>query len=234
MSATGRSVAAGTGYERHPDDDFATPYWCTRAILPFLRFTDATKGAFDPCCGSGAILDVASERWKAKRGIEINHDRAMAARVKGHFVVRADTLTHPWPDVDVGITNPPYSLAMEIILRSMDLARRIDFAFLLRLNFLGSQKRAAFHKEHPADIYPLPKRPEFVLSVSCKKKKECGWGVTIPFLPTGVLSSPKPTACGQCDGPVVSSSSDATEYGWFVWGPGRGNRWFMLDVPGGS
>lgn len=24
--------------------------------------------------------------------------------------------------------------------------------------------------------------------------------------------------------------TDATEYAWFVWGPGRGNRWWILDV----
>lgn len=24
------------------------------------------------------------------------------------------------------------------------------------------------------------------------------------------------------------STSDATEYAWFVWGPGRGNRWWIL------
>jgi hypothetical protein len=30
----------------------------------------------------------------------------------------------------------------------------------------------------------------------------------------------------------TGKGTDATGYGWFVWGPGFGNRWFMLDAPG--
>ena len=240
MSATGRSAAAGTGYERHPDDDFATPYWCTRAILPFLT----TKGrsiALDPCCGSGAILDVLKEQtdmpWRnITRGIEINHDRYSRAKIRGHIVFREDTLSPDciWSDdvnaVDVLVTNPPYSLALPIIQKAMPLAQHIDCAFLLRINFLGSQERKAFHIANPSDLYPMPRRPSFVMSVSCKKKRDCGWGVTIPYLPTGELSAPKPTACSTCSGPVTTSSSDATEYAWFVWGPGRTGRVKVLDV----
>jgi hypothetical protein len=242
LSATGRSAAAGTGYERHPDDDFATPYWCTRAIVPHLNTfglnTRQLGVALDPCCGSGSILDVLKEdsRWRITRGFEINHDRYSLAKIKGHIVFREDTLADDcvWSDdvnpIDVLVTNPPYSLAMPIILKAMPLAQYIDCAFLLRINFLGSQERKPFHIAHPSDLYPIPRRPSFVMSVSCKKKRDCGWGVTIPYLPTGELSAPKPTACGQCGGPVSASSSDATEYAWFVWGPGRMGRVKVLDV----
>ena len=33
---------------------------------------------------------------------------------------------------------------------------------LLRLNYLGSEKRAAFFQEVPPDVYVLPNRPSFV------------------------------------------------------------------------
>lgn len=250
MSATGRSAAAGTGYERHPDDDFATPYWCTRAILPHLK-TYGAGVALDPCCGAGAILDCIDEleksrirsfgrgypRWTSTIGIEINPERAIRARGSGRIVQTADTLQADWPRADVLVTNPPYSLALPIIERailtfsSLDPVPKIDMAFLLRINFLGSQKRAEFHTQHPSDIYVLPRRPEFVLSISCKKKKDCGWGVAIPLHPeTGQPTALAPVACGKCHGKINKSSSDATEYAWMVWGPGRGNRWFILNV----
>lgn len=29
----------------------------------------------------------------------------------------------------------------------------------------------------------------------------------------------------------TTGKTDATEYAWFMWGPGRGGRWFVLDAP---
>jgi hypothetical protein len=34
-------------------------------------------------------------------------------------------------------------------------------AFLLRLNWLGGQARAAWHRANPCDVYVLPRRPSF-------------------------------------------------------------------------
>jgi hypothetical protein len=227
MSATGRSVAAGTGYVRHPDDFFSTPYWCTRALMPHLRISSGGL-VLDPYAGSGAIMDVALDRGFRPIGIERDADRAPPGCIVG------DAFQIEWPDFDAVITNPSYSTAQESILRAFEQQRvhgfDVDLAFLLRINFLGSQKRAEFHKKHPCDIYVLPKRPEFVMSVSCKKKRDCGWGETIPFDPSGALSRKRPSHCVRCSGPLTSSSSDATEYGFFVYGPGRGNRWFVLDI----
>ena len=86
--------------------------------------------------------------------------------------------------------NPPYAGAYEFITRSLSEVAPVNgtVAALLRLNWLGSKKRAAFHKLAPSDVYVLSKRPSF----------------------------------------GGSSGTDATEYAWFVWGPGRGNRWFIL------
>ena len=33
---------------------------------------------------------------------------------------------------------------------------------LLRLNWLGAQERREFHRTHPADIFVLPRRPNFM------------------------------------------------------------------------
>lgn len=191
MSATGRNLE---GHERRADDFYATPAWVTRAIGPYLEGPHGHQTVgFDPCCGDGAILNVMAEWWFGAKpiGIEIDAGRAAAAGTL-HAVTLGDALAIPWPDADMLVTNPPYALAMAFIERALgwlELGEDREVAFLTRLNFLGSQKRAAFHRQHPCDVYVLPKRPSF-----------------------------------------TGGGTDATEYCWMVWGPGRGNRWFMLDV----
>lgn len=160
MSATGRNIA---GNERRADDFYATPAWCTWAILPYLRAVDV----LDPCCGSGAILNVVAEaeafRLVQRYGIELNAGRHAEAWVHHSGVQLGDALERDWPRAQV-ITNPPYSLAEEFVRKSIHRDggyQEFDQAFLLRINFLGSQKRAQFHREYPSDLYVLPRRPSF-------------------------------------------------------------------------
>lgn len=188
MSATGRSASAGTGHVRHPDDFYRTPAWCVRAILPHLDMP-ADADVFDPACGDGAILDAIREALPnaATYGIEIDWDRATLAR--RHNVRAADALTlgPDWWDVDFIVMNPPFRHAEAFVRKA--LAHAGTVAALLRLSWMASQKRVAFWREHPADVYVLPKRPSF-----------------------------------------TGKGTDACDYAWFVWGPGRGGRWRVLDL----
>lgn len=130
----------------------------------------------------------------------------------------------PWPG-NVILTNPPYSSAMEAVLRALCENKRVA-AFLLRLNWLGSSGRADFHKEHPSDIYILSERPSFAWVFSCgrsPKSERCEW--IIKRAP----GTPTPQVCGGCGCEDVNkTTTDATEYAWFVWGEGRGGRWGIL------
>lgn len=69
-------------------------------------------------------------------------------------------------------------------------------------------------------------RPEFVASMACTEKKACGWRETIP------IDADRPKACPLCGAKTTCSTTDAREYGWAVFGPGRGGRLFWLDVEG--
>jgi hypothetical protein len=182
MSATGRNLE---GRERRADDFYATPAWCTRMILPHL-----TRGpTLDPFCGEGAILDVVSDVWDVGTyGIEIDEQRADRASNR-HAVALQDALGEErWPPGKTIVTNPPYSLAESCIRRALaESDGKRDMAWLLRLNFLGSQRRADFHAQYPCDVYVLSRRPSF-----------------------------------------TDGGTDATEYCWMVWGPGRGNRYWLL------
>jgi len=218
MSATGRNLP---GHTRFVDDEYETPFWCTELILPHIQ----SGPIFDPCCGTGAILHVAELAGRDTYGMELNESRASASNDL-RITQCADALSSDWPKHRHVVTNPPYSLAMEFIEKSKSINSSFDRAFLLRLNFLGSQKRAAFHKAHPCDIYVLSERPSFCMAQSCSKK--CGWGDMIPLHPDGTPRRVQARTCPKCGSQVRNSSSDSCEYGWFVFGPGRGNRWFML------
>ena len=116
--------------------------------------------------------------------------------------------------------------AMRPRAASIESKRRGTVALLLRLNWLGSQERAAFHRAHPSDILLLPKRPEFTASMSCSAKKSgCEYKATLP------IEVARPKTCPLCGARTVCSTTDSIEYAWFVWGPGRGNRWGILPMP---
>lgn len=169
MSATGRSEAAGTGVVRHPDDFYATPEWCTRAILPHLGL-QPDDIVLDPCCGDGAILRAAAGLpiTLRLRGIEYDGERARVARLHGFDVSCGDAL---FPATDWGVprvilTNPPFSLALDFVQKSIGEVRSTasgvgTVCFLLRLNWLASQKRAAWMRLNTPSVYVLPRRPSF-------------------------------------------------------------------------
>jgi hypothetical protein len=197
MSATGRSDV------REKDDFYETPEWCTRAILPHLApLPDVMHMVLEPAAGNGAIARVllGSGPVLPNRLVMIEVDDARAAECSAvgdcHAADFLEWARRPiigdacFDCFDLVITNPPYRLAVEFVRASLGLIRPGgEVAMLLRLNWLASQRRAAFHRTHPSDVYVLPRRPSF-----------------------------------------VRGTTDATDYGWFVWGPGRGNRWSILDL----
>ena len=64
---------------------------------------------------------------------------------------------------DVVLGNPPYKLAQEHVEHGMYLLRRGgQLGYLLRINFLASQKRVPFFRRFPPwRVYVLPERPDF-------------------------------------------------------------------------
>lgn len=152
MSVTGHNPV------RRADDFYATPSWCTRAILKHLP---SFKVALDPCAGDGAIvkeLRTVYGRLVRVEGIELDRERATVADAEH----RDALLSEPWPRADLVITNPPYSLAMEFVERALaEVVPGGTLAMLLRLGWLSSQKRATFLREHTPSVYVLPRRPSF-------------------------------------------------------------------------
>lgn len=178
MSATGR------GAERQADDFYSTPEWATRAIVRALPEA-FTRLALDPCAGDGAILRVLSPAVVQAWGVELDSTRAAAAGC-----TCADFLTLPTSPAlgRQGLTictNPPYSLALEFVRRSLEW-RPEYVVMLLRLNWLASKRRADFLRGNMPDVYVLPKRPSFTGKGT--DATEYAWMVWRPAQPKSVGS----------------------------------------------
>ncbi len=226
MSSTAR------GASRENLDFYPTPGWCVDLLLDALDVRPEWQ-CLEPAAGDGAIVRRLLTRGVPSTHIaatEIDPARAEMVRMIVPDVRCADYLFAPVADVgvfDLIITNPPFALAADFARVALGMAGdRGTVALLLRLNWLGSQERAAFHRAHPSDILLLPKRPEFTASMSCSAKRSgCTYRETLP------IEAERPRACPKCGARTQCSTTDSIEYAWFCWGPGRGNRWQILPMP---
>lgn len=176
MSSTKR------GGQRVPADRYPTPQWCVhrfleRFIVEEERHALTTGRWLDPGAGEGNIIRAANS-WFEPSGLGINMTTGPVWDAKelrpecepflkklgvenvsigDYFVEGPPQTDKPY---DLIITNPPFSLAMEFILRSFEANARY-IAMLLRLNYIGSQKRHAFMTQYPPDLYVIPNRPSF-------------------------------------------------------------------------
>ena len=146
MSSTGR------GTTREPKDHYNTPRYTT---LSLLMNHAIQYPALEPCAGDMAIVNMLASG--EVYSLDINPDSPCVAH--------ADYLT--W-DINQGyktiITNPPFNIAIDIIKKALaDVVDGGEVIMLLRLNFLGSQRRRPFWEEHPCKkIHVLSKRPCFI------------------------------------------------------------------------
>jgi hypothetical protein len=157
MSATNRSKV------RRPNDFYSTP------ISPIHRLLDEVKlpGGhwLEPSAGTGALIqgvnshNTVTPTWDA---CELSFWAYQALKPLSNNLIIGDFLK---TDFEVGkysviITNPPYSKATEFIKKGLSLKPQV-LVYLLRLNFLGSQKRCSFLRKHTPDIWVLSERPGF-------------------------------------------------------------------------
>lgn len=138
MSSTNR------GADRQPQDLYPTPALAIDALLGVMSIP-ADIEFHEPCRGGGAIYDRVQCQHKTYCEISEGID---------YLIYRQKRM------VDLIITNPPFSLALEFLQKS--LCESLTTCYLLRLNFLGSQKRKEFWQANrPSHVLVLSKRPCF-------------------------------------------------------------------------
>jgi len=122
--------------KRRKSDFYETPYSITRKFLSVEEF-DYDLTICEPACGAGAIVKVLKE----------NTDNVVAYDVEKNFL----TETKQYEYI---ITNPPFSIAQEFILKAKQVAKK-KFAFLLPLSYLHGKKR--YDEIYSDREYPLKK-----------------------------------------------------------------------------
>jgi len=135
MQNMSHAVMAQRSEPKDSPDDFLTPPWATRALLEYMLDSDplATQSCLEPACGAGHMSKVLKEYFGEVRSSD--------AYDYGYGHVR-DFLTYPYEPnaVDWVITNPPFRLAEEFVLRALSVART-GVAILARTVFLESSGR---------------------------------------------------------------------------------------------
>lgn len=129
----GKNFSANNLGQRKASDFYETPYSMTRQLLDALRqedpeFSMRGKHPFglilEPACGRGAICKVLIEHGYSVSSFDLSDGRDFLTYSGG-----ADTI----------ITNPPFSLAQEFILKARTMG--VEAYFLLPLSYLHGKKR---------------------------------------------------------------------------------------------
>jgi len=160
-------------------DFYRTPAWATEAIVPVVRKGLSTRDRvvgkipreehwtiLDAGAGDGAITRVVAAAFpeSSVKGIELDRKLVDAASLpilfEGDFFFEG----REWEsEVDAIVMNPPFSQAREFVERALSVVEERDgvVVALLRLAWMAGKSRAPFHREHPSDVYVLPRRPSF-------------------------------------------------------------------------
>lgn len=180
MSSTNR------GAKRIENDKYNTPQPAIDTLLSVLNI--GYESTFlEPCAGDLNIYRSAPTIWHKKQWAEIERN--------------VDYLTTTFTNIDLIITNPPFSLALEFLQKSLTEANSVWY--LLRLNFLGSQKRKPFWNANPpSHVLVLSERPCFVWVCQNKACK--------------AMYEPGSTTYCECGG-KIRAQTDSIEYAWFGW-----------------
>ena len=195
MRGQNRSSAVMQQRAQAPDslDFFPTPPWATRALCE--RIPSAGYLAWDPCCGEGHMVRPLQEYFLAVAGSDV-HDYGQGYEVHDFLMpFEPDgTVESEWV-----ITNPPFAIADQIVLRALQVATH-GVAMFVRTAFLEAETRhtSLFERHPPAMIL------QFVERVVLHK---------------GILRQPGVRYFDDATGDWKTPST-ATAYCWVIWSTG--------------
>lgn len=155
--------------ERRENDHYVTPDWAIQRFLERYKPAIAANARIlDPCAAKGELITAAKPFFPEAlfAGCDINPAFELAlsavtdgAVLIGDFLQNIEVLRQL--EVDLVLTNPPYSQAEEFIRASLELAPAIEIAMLLRVNFLAGRGRRDFLAGLKPSVFVLPNRPSF-------------------------------------------------------------------------
>ncbi len=190
-------------------DDFPTPPWATRALLEFLKQIGHpldVQHAWEPACNRGQMARVLGEEFDQVWATDV-HDYGYEG-MSGLVDFLMPDLEPP-VGIDWIITNPPFRLGPQFILRALELAE-VGVAVLVRTSFdEGAARYEELFRDMP-ETWALPFVERVVM-----------WqGVLLdPDVP--VWRPPKEDPEASTDDDVIKGKmekpSSATSYQWLIW-----------------
>lgn len=131
--------------KRNKNDYYQTPYSMTKQLLEVENFEGKI---LEPSCGAGAIVKVLRDHKKSVDYCDLNNDFSLT----GIFKDFKDFINDDFDRYDNIITNPPFSLAKEFILKAKQIANN-KIAMLLPLNYLHGVAR--YNEIYKDTTFPL-------------------------------------------------------------------------------
>lgn len=119
--------------KRNKNDYYQTPYSMTKQLLEVENFEGKI---LEPSCGAGAIVKVLRDFKKSVDYCDLNNEFSLT----GIFKNFKDFINDDFDRYDNIITNPPFSLAKEFILKAKEITNN-KIAMLLPLNYLHGVSR---------------------------------------------------------------------------------------------
>ncbi len=163
----GSMMAGGNSATGRVEDDFyPTPPEATEALMQVIAGTlDKSWTIHEPCCGDGAMAKVI-----AGHGFKVE---STDIKPRG-FGEEADYRELIMPQGQAVITNPPFTLAPDLITHALWIWE-VDFlALLLKSTFFHAADRTSlFNRFRPSLIMPLPWRLDF--QNRGRPTMECSW-----------------------------------------------------------
>ena len=161
------SMLGAPTHERHPDDFYPTPSWCTEVLLRHWR----PRGVvWEPAAGDGAIVDVIREYFYPTWATDLHQRRSDIQGGVDFFAA-----IPPVTEFSI-VTNPPNNLAEEFLREALKLTSNV--AMLFRHEFDCAASRA--------DLYRLPnfvgkivltKRPRWIADSTGSPRHNWAWSI---------------------------------------------------------
>ena len=130
-------------------DDFPTPPWATRALIEHVlggRRSVSAMSCLEPACGAGHMSDVLKNYFNKVTSSDI-FDYGYSVQ-RDFFKYRDSANQFDWL-----ITNPPFRLAEEFVLKGLKVSR-VGVAILARTVFLESSGRyRAIFLDTPPSVF---------------------------------------------------------------------------------
>ena len=141
---TSSAVMQQRGTSLAERDDFPTPCWATRALCEYVIGDDMSQqSVHEPACNRGFMTRALAEYFGTVYASDI-------ADYCGNAV--EDFLTSDGPGCDWVITNPPFKLAEQFIVKALTVAS-CGVAMLCRSSFAeGRGRYERLFKERPPTV----------------------------------------------------------------------------------